>query len=190
MSVLTEQEYGLENKLPESNLDYLITDLLAMPTPGDGRVKSVMRLEVLDKATCPLCARIHGMILDINDPRVDLWNEVHPGCRGDWAYLTDRMHPQVIESNWQEPPAELVAQYGDLQLMQSIGLGAWKKKHPGSPVAKPTTDSMTDSVISAIKEAEKTIGINAYADKLGISVDVYNEMTYFEKAQYVIKTLT
>lgn len=80
---------------------------LAKLNPGF-KVVSVMRIEFADELTCGYCRAIHGMVMDINDPRFSEYIMPHPNCRGTFFYMTDQMPTQYTTPNWVDPPLNLL----------------------------------------------------------------------------------
>ena len=164
--------------------DIEMSDLLTTPPPGMGRVVSVMRMEVLDSRTCEICAYIDGMILDINDPRVNLYNQVHPNCRGDWAYMTDEMHPQVTQPDFVNPPPDMIGAAGGPQF-EPQDPGAFIQKKGDIKMPKEEAPGMDDELVRAIKKKENELGKNIYAESIGVNPQVWDKMTYADKTEIV-----
>lgn len=56
---------------------------------------------------CDLCASISGMVIDINDPQMSEYDNLHLGCRGTWWYMQENMREENRRPNWIRPPQEL-----------------------------------------------------------------------------------
>lgn len=67
---------------------------------------------VHDDQTCPLCAHLDGMAIDINDPDILLLvPPLHEGCRCIALYQTRKMQDPLREKDFVRPPAELLDKY-------------------------------------------------------------------------------
>jgi SPP1 gp7 family putative phage head morphogenesis protein len=65
-----------------------------------------------DDQTCPLCAHLDGMTVDINDPDVLLLvPPLHEGCRCVALYQTRDMRNPLKERDFVRPPRELLDKY-------------------------------------------------------------------------------
>lgn len=102
---LREAQEELERQEDELQLQLMMLELGKPP-----KIVSAMRIEIQDRRTCGYCNAIHGMVLDINDPRVEEYvnRNIHPGCRGTFYYMTELMPSEYTFPNFIEPSADLL----------------------------------------------------------------------------------
>lgn len=73
-------------------------------------------IETLDERVCPLCARVHGMILDRRSPEFAQWRSPsHINCRRVIAYIgKDEVNEDgtPVVPDFQRPPDEIIQKHG------------------------------------------------------------------------------
>ncbi len=74
---------------------------------------------ILDDVTCPLCAWMDGLIIELANPDYEIFTPpIHQHCRCVWVYIRPDEEPQP-EPTWQTPPTGLVEQHGSLIFKES-----------------------------------------------------------------------
>jgi len=80
---------------------------------------------ILDDYICPLCERLDGLIIELDNPDYDRFTpQLHHNCRCLWVYIDPEETPQP-EPTWETPPASMIDQYGGL-IFGEKGAGKFK----------------------------------------------------------------
>ena len=109
------------NRLLETTASVQVTDLYglgrdAVDKADMAEFPNAQCLETLDGKTCPLCRRVHGMIVARTDPRYRQY--IHPShihCRRIWVFIGAQEKGddgKPLKPNWVDPDPELVKKHG------------------------------------------------------------------------------